>query len=195
MLWYGFHDAIQEGDGDRILNYWKFLLVLFKSTNHPNYAKEAVNLLLQYYYKLSERQKAQLLWSRCINTKGQPGCNVPCDLHMEHLNRRLKKVINSMGANVRPSTIVKAGKALGPVDHLCQVFEHETSHYQRSNYHPIPGFGKDMDALLKVLENEKVFTLVSGRQHKFFTSKCGLMEKLSKKELLKKVEHTVKQLE
>lgn len=44
----------------------KFLLVLFKSTNHPNYAKEAVNLLIQYYYNLSERQKAQLLWSYCI---------------------------------------------------------------------------------------------------------------------------------
>ena len=57
LLWYGYHDASREG-----------LLVLFKSTNHPNYAKEAVNLLLQYYYKLSERQKAQLLWSRCINT-------------------------------------------------------------------------------------------------------------------------------
>ena len=31
---------------------------------------------------------------------------------MEHLNRRLKEVINPMGANVRPSTIAKAGKAL-----------------------------------------------------------------------------------
>ena len=92
LLWHGFHDAVKEADGDRILNYWKFLLVLFKSTNHHNYSKEAVNLLLQYYYKLSERQKAQLLWGRCVNTKGLPGCNVPCDLHMEHLNRRLKRL-------------------------------------------------------------------------------------------------------
>ena len=52
-----------------------------------------------------------------------------------------------------------------------------------------------MDAILKVLENEKVFISLSGQQHKSFTSKCGLMEKLSKKDLLKKVEHTVKQLE
>ena len=79
LLWHGFHDAIQEGDGDRILNYWKLLLVLFKSTNHPNYSKEAVNLLLQYYYKLSKRQKTQLLWSRCVNTTGLPGGNVPCE--------------------------------------------------------------------------------------------------------------------
>lgn len=25
-----------------------------------------------------------------INTKGRDGCSLPCDLHLEHLNRRLK---------------------------------------------------------------------------------------------------------
>ena len=90
VLWHGFHDSVREGDGDRILRYWKILLVIFKSSNHFNYAKEAVNLLSQYHYNFSERQKAQLLWSRCINTRGYPGTNIPCDLYMEHLNRRLK---------------------------------------------------------------------------------------------------------
>ena len=46
LLWHGFHDACKEADGDRILRYWKFLLVTFKSTNHHKYAKEAVNFLL-----------------------------------------------------------------------------------------------------------------------------------------------------
>lgn len=58
LLWHGFHDSIKEGDGDRILRYWKFLLVVFKSTNHRNYAKEALNLLIQYFCTFSERQKA-----------------------------------------------------------------------------------------------------------------------------------------
>ena len=49
LLWHGFHDAIKEGDGERIIRYWKFLLVVFKSSNCRNYAKEAVNLLLQYH--------------------------------------------------------------------------------------------------------------------------------------------------
>ncbi len=56
LIWHGFHDSIREGDGDRILRYWKFLLVIFKSSNKRNYAKEAVNLLLQYYYLFSDRQ-------------------------------------------------------------------------------------------------------------------------------------------
>ena len=80
LLWHGFYDAIKEGDGDRILRYWRFLLIIFKSSNHPNYAKEAIIPLMQYTYLFSERKKAQLLWSRCVNTKGEKGCNMPCDL-------------------------------------------------------------------------------------------------------------------
>lgn len=77
LLWHGFHNATREGDRDRIHRYWKYLLVLFKSTNHYNYVKEAVNLLLQYNYTFSEREKAQLLFSRCVNTRGKPGRKHP----------------------------------------------------------------------------------------------------------------------
>ncbi len=41
----------------------------------------------------SESQRTQFLWSRCINTRGT---NIPCDLHMEHLNRRFKSVLKGM---------------------------------------------------------------------------------------------------
>ena len=86
LLWHEFHDACKEGDGDRILLCWKMMLPIFKATNHRNYAKEAVNVIMQSKY-LSKRKAAQLLWSRCVNTRGLVGCNIPCDLHMEHLNR------------------------------------------------------------------------------------------------------------
>ena len=43
LLRHAFDDAIREGDGERRLLYWKFLLIFFKSTNHHNYTKEAVN--------------------------------------------------------------------------------------------------------------------------------------------------------
>lgn len=59
------------------------MLVIFKSSQKYNYAKEAVNLLLQYYYQFSERQREQLLWSRCANTNGRQGTNIPCDLQSD----------------------------------------------------------------------------------------------------------------
>ena len=30
LIWHGYHDAIKEGDGNRILLYWKFLLPIFQ---------------------------------------------------------------------------------------------------------------------------------------------------------------------
>lgn len=87
LIWHGFHDAIREGDGERILIYLRYLLLIFKSSNNNNCAKEAVNL---YHYTLSEREKAQLLWSRCVDTRGVDGANIPCDLFMEHLKQKIK---------------------------------------------------------------------------------------------------------
>lgn len=193
MMWHGFHDSIREGDGERILRYWKVLLVVFKSTNHHNYAKEAVNILFQYYHTFSDRQKAQLLWSRCINTRGSEGANIPCDLFMEHLNRRLKNVIRSMGANVTPKAIVKAGKAIGSVHHVCQVFEEQTATSLRSDRHTVPPLGKDFLTVLRVLKEEKVFLTQGSRQHVSYKFTCTILQKHSKEEMKKKIERSLKQ--
>ena len=30
LVWHGFHDSVKEGDGDRILLYWKVMLPVFQ---------------------------------------------------------------------------------------------------------------------------------------------------------------------
>ena len=72
----GFHDAIREGDGDRILLYWKVSMLLFKTSN--NYSKEAL-LLLHQVTSLPERLAEQVKWSRFVNNRGRPRCNIPCE--------------------------------------------------------------------------------------------------------------------
>ena len=176
LIWHGFHDAIKEADGDRILRYWKlrywkFLLIIFKSAGKKNYGKEAVNLLLQYYYIFSERQKHQLLWSRCVNTRGYEGANIPGDLHMKHLNRRLKIMMRNLGANIKPSSIEKAGKCIGVVQHVCHVFEEETSSQHSSGKHSIPQFGNDFQTILKLLDEERVFSPYVGESMHHLTLK------------------------
>lgn len=85
------HDTIREGDGEQNVRYWKLLLIIFRASSHHNYAtKEVAIFLLQNF---SERQKNQLIWSWCINTRGHRNSNIPCDLHMEHLNMWLKTMI------------------------------------------------------------------------------------------------------
>lgn len=47
---------------------------------------------------------------------------MPCDLHLEHMNRRLNKVIRNLGSNVKPTRIAQAVKAIGRVDNICKSF-------------------------------------------------------------------------
>lgn len=137
MVWHTFQNAIREGDGKRILWSLKFLYLIFKASNRRNYANEALQLLLQYHCTLPERKQAQLLWSRCINKIVYQGANTLCDLHMEHLNRRLKSVIRVMGANVKPATIEKGGKSIAVIHRVCQAFEELTTRCSHSDHHPV----------------------------------------------------------
>ena len=119
MIWHNFHDSVKEGDGGRVILVWKFLMLIYKASNHRNYAKEAVNLLLQKHCLLSERRAAQLTWGRFVNTQGGIGQNIPTDLHMEHLNRCLKNMLKQSGSNIiKSDTIVRAAKSIGFVHHI-----------------------------------------------------------------------------
>ena len=193
LIWHGFYDSIREGDGERILRYWKLLLIIFKVTGHRNYAKEAVVLLDQYYHTFSERQKTQLLWSRCVNTQGIAGANIPCDLFMEHLNRRLKNCIRNMGANVSSFSIIKAGKAIGALHHVCNIFEQQTVGHSRSSRHKFHSFGEDLKSVVDILKEVRTFTYNPDRKEKYqsFKSKKGLLEQITTQQLIKQITTTM----
>ena len=48
-----FANGIREGDGDRVICCWKYMMLIFHNANCFNYAKEAA---LQYHYQLSPVQ-------------------------------------------------------------------------------------------------------------------------------------------
>ena len=129
-----------------------------------------------------------------VNTRGLVGCNIPCDLYMEHLNRRLKMVLKNQGANIRPESVEKAGQCLGIVQHVCEMFEKQTSQYPTSQHHPYPSFNKDLNTVIDVLEEESVFIPTRKRQHASFKFETGLMAKLSKNELKRKIQKNINQL-
>jgi len=132
LLWSNFHDAIKEGDGDRIIRSWKFNLLAFKAANHKNYSKEALNLILRVNHLFSPREAAQVKWCRTVNTTNRQGHNIPMDLHVEHLNRRLKTTLRNMGSNVTDNAVRLAAESVDVVDHVCHTFE-EASITTKSN--------------------------------------------------------------
>ena len=70
-------------------------------------------MLVQHYFLLSPRLSRQLIWSRFINVHGKPGRNIPCDLHLEHLNRVLKTAVGDLGSNQTEASIARLGKCIG----------------------------------------------------------------------------------
>ena len=96
---------------------------------------------------MSEREAAQIKWSRCVNTSGRQGCNIPMDLHMEHLNRRLKSILCSMGSNVTDNSVTLGAKSTGIVQYICQTFLTESGAGEISGHHSIPSFKADFNLI------------------------------------------------
>lgn len=163
-----YQDAIREGDGLRVIRCWRLMLPLFKSANRKNYALEALNLLWQYNVVLSPRQKMQLVWSRFVNTKGKPGCNVACDMHMEHMNRACKDVLAHLGANISNTSIVRVGRCIGPITKVTERFDSETNITPTLSSHSAASIQKDLATILEELNKNKVFEIHEGRSYKSF---------------------------
>ena len=186
LLWYGFRDAVREGDDNRITLYWKFLMPVFRQEKHYNYANEGFLLLTQTLL-LSPRQLCDLKWNRTVNTTGHVGKNIPVDLHMEHLNRRLKIMIRRLGSNVSPSTVIHASKALAVVDTVRLQFlkDDQESHVENKDYHTVPSIKKDLDMIEQQLTSEKVFDQTKKRQHKTYQNYKPLLQSINWKNVCK----------
>ena len=98
-LYLEYSDAIQEGDGKRVLRCLKYFLPMFITAGRKNYALEFFYTIAQHEFIFSPRLSEELLWTRFINVHGIPGRNIPKDLHMEHLNKLVKESIRSLQAN------------------------------------------------------------------------------------------------
>lgn len=168
LLYMEFHDAIKEGDGLRVLRCWKYLLLIFKASQRKNYSIEAFNLLCQYFYYLSPQLAQQLLYSRFINVHGRVGCNIPCDLHMEHLNRIVKETMQHLGANKTERAIVRSSKCSQLLTTLLSNFDIATGLKDVSGSHVRASERSDVEQMVSVLCSNAVFCNRGKRSHGAF---------------------------
>ena len=126
MFYLEFCDSVKEGDGERVLQCWKFLLPIFKRAKRKNYALEAFYLLYQYNYVLPPQQAESFLWSRFVNTHGLQGRNIHCDLSLEHLNHLCKTIVNEKDSN-ESEMFAFVGKILGLLKPVLDQFDEENS--------------------------------------------------------------------
>ena len=72
-----FLDAFHKGDGERILQCWKYMFPHFFTTGHTKYALEAFNLLSLVHAAALSRVAHQTIWSCTVNTQGY---KIPIDV-------------------------------------------------------------------------------------------------------------------
>ena len=167
-LYFEMRDAIKEGDGERVLQCWRYLLPVFHNSGRKNYTIEAFHLLYQYHYGLPPRLAEQLKWNRFVNTQGRIGKNIPLDLHQEHLNRLCKTSIECLGANKTDNAIVRCGKALGTLHSVLEQFDANNSMSDVGGAHQKPSYKKDLTMILKELQQSNIFKVIPGRTHSSF---------------------------
>lgn len=93
-----------------------------------------------------------------MNTRGKLGCNIPCDLEMEHRNREFKAHLATAGGNITSNTIVRTGKALNTLSSVCHHFDNSTNVAPSAVHHSTKNATKDEEILVHTLHSKcKVF--------------------------------------
>ena len=177
LFYLEYSDAIKEGDGDRIMRCWRYLLPIFWNSGRKNYANEALIMLYQHDYALSKRHAAQLKWTRCINVHGRRGRNIPADLHLEHLNRMVKEAINGLGSNKSEQTIQRVSKALGTKVPILRNFDQDNNVPETIGEHTKPNTNRDLNTIANQLTKATVFkTMHRESTGNFLTQGMSCME-------------------
>ena len=197
IFYLNYKDAIQEGDGDRVLLCWKYLLPISKVSDRRNYSLEALRMLYSYHFSLSPCLKHQLLWSRFVNVHGLPGRNIAGDLHMEHLNHMCKQTIQGIRAKKRKEALTRIGKAVGPLASVTSNFNENVlkpTNKHLAGQHKCASVFKDQQIIInELLNHASVFSETTTRSHchyKVFSTKASIFMKVNNKTFEKWIKTT-----
>ena len=123
----------------------------------------------------------QLKWSQTVNTHSRPGMNIPCDLHMEHLNHNVKSAMSSLHSNISD---VYVGKCIKKLDLVVNQFDKVNGIPPRTSWHTKKSRPKDVEKIMKQLQLSQTLMIVNGRIHKSFPEfQSNVISRVDKKVL------------
>lgn len=164
LLFLNLLDAIKEGDGMRIVRCYKFILLLEYKFGHTKYAYLLLHFFANIYSLLSEKDAFLLINNRFMNKKGGKGNNVPLDLHMEHLNLDLKKLLKSMGGKITEAASQRYARSLTVLNTIMdKIYKDCDKHYQ-SGYHGNKQSIETVTTIVNDLVRGNVFYFSPGRK-------------------------------
>ena len=168
LLAWNIEDAIREGDGDRMLRIWNFLLLQFRQAGKTKYTLEALHLLCDVKFRLTQKQSFALMYNRTCNTHGGIGGNKPLDLHIEHINRNFKDDIILFAPHVSEVSVEKTSHAAPVVSEFVVAFDKSTGIPQDSGIHVVPQTDSDRQTIFNALMQNNTCKQIPGRKYIHF---------------------------
>ena len=165
LLAWNFEDAVREGDGERIVRLWKFLLLLFKQAGKTKYAIEAARLLSCVHITLPEHQAYELMWNRTCSIHRGFGNNKSLDLALEHLNRDFKENVRGFHSHLTEKSVSKTAHAVPLVAQFIDHFDRHIQVRSDSGYHVVPSHAKDRRIIFDQLRSSGTFQ--EGQYHEY----------------------------
>lgn len=92
------------------------------------------------------------------------------DLHEEHLNRLCQTAVEGLGANKGEKAIIRVGKTVGVLDDLLQNFDVDSNVASISDTHTARSMNKDLNIVVKELQEILSFKTTSDKVHSSFKS-------------------------
>lgn len=161
LLLRNFADAGREGDGERLVRCIKFFMLHFfqDGSGSTKYCLEALYQMFQINALLTPREAERMVWNRTVNNKGGLGNNVFMDLDLEHDNHGLKDIKGVLGANISEGSVTRICRAFYKMKMLAQLFDQEVGLKKVSGDHTKKDVKQDLHKIVRVLIEEKVFTI------------------------------------
>ena len=135
MVQWNMMDAVKEGDGDKVVRCYKLMLLFNYKFGHTKYAFALLLFFANIYALLPEKEAYLLIYNRFVNRKGTKGGNIALDLHMEHLNLDVKKLLSAMGGKITEAAAQRCARSMTVMNAVMDSIYNECDKLHRSSYY------------------------------------------------------------
>ncbi|XP_023286175.1 uncharacterized protein LOC111672837 isoform X1 [Seriola lalandi dorsalis] len=179
VVWEGLYhmarrDAIQEGDGDAMMDFWKMDLVLLWTRDHQQLFNSSHHILTGMEGFYPERVRQDMKWNRVLNLQGTAGGNISLDLLTELMINEFKGVIEFGKGSFTKQQVEHSAQLAGPqakdLDrlfftggnplNLCSYLSRVTSRSCSRS--------EDVSRFVEEFKKDELFGFKPGRKHQGF---------------------------
>ena len=170
FLFFNFLDAIKEGDGERIMQQYKYIMLYCKADGAHS-TKYALECLYQFFLVLallSQRDSERFVWNRSVNNSSRKGANIPTDEDTEHDNNAIRQGIRNLGPNVTENAVQRISFARSPTASILGNLDDGIKRQLQLGKHSHGNLQRDLNELVKRAFEFRIFSEVEGCSYKIF---------------------------